>query len=235
MLWRCGCVECVMARLSKAHLSRLESYLKNDDRSEPSLRDVMALAELTTESLQSFYSRFDREVYGELVGISEYILTMRREIASLGVTDLKETRLPSAGIELDEIVRSTEEATNTIMTCAEDLFTLGPDSDNLSDKIGDAATRIMEACAFQDLTGQRIAKVVETLKAIESRVSRFAAAVGSTEGKTELDANEEARAKRKHDLLLNGPQSKSDAVKQTDVDAMMAGGSDQDAIDRLFG
>lgn len=223
-----------MARLSKAHLNQLETYLKNRDRSEPSLRDVMALAELTTESLQSFYSRFDREVYGELVGIGEYISAMRREIATLGVDDLKESRLPAAGQELDEIVRSTEDATNTIMSCAEELFGWSPDDDGAADKVVDCATRILEACAFQDLTGQRIAKVVETLKSIESRVSRFAAAVGSTDVKVELDPDEEARARRKRDLLLNGPQSSKDAVKQADIDAMMTDAS-QDAIDRLFG
>lgn len=227
-----------MARLSKSQLARLETYLKDDARSEPSLRDVMALAELTTESLQNFYSRFDREVYGELVSISEYITSMRREIASLGVKDLKEKRLPSAGQELDEIVRSTEEATNTIMSCAEELFGCDPQAENIGEQISDLATRIMEACAFQDLTGQRIAKVVETLKAIESRVTRFAAAVSSadTGSGPEMDASEEARARRKHDLLLNGPQSSQDAIKQSDVDAMMDGKkSNQDAIDRLFG
>ena len=33
---------------------------------------------------------------------------------------------------------------------------------------------IFEACSFQDITGQRIAKVVETLQHIEQRVARFA-------------------------------------------------------------
>lgn len=225
-----------MARLSKAHLTRLESYLKNGQRSEPSLRDVMALAELSMDALQNFYARFDREVYGELLGISEYITAMRREIASLGINDLKDKRLPSAGQELDEIVRSTEEATNTIMGCAEELFALGPDSEDYSDQVNNVATRIFEACAFQDLTGQRIAKVVETLKSIETRVARFATAVGPSEDDSEADAHEEAGAQRKRDLILNGPQSAKDAIKQNEIDAMLADtGASQDAIDRLFG
>lgn len=226
-----------MAKLSKAHLQRLEQYLKDDAREEPSLKDVMALAELTTESLQAFYARLDREVYGELVSIADYIGSMRREIAALGVHDLKNERLPSAGQQLDEIVRATEEATNTIMTCAETL--LSADASNMTQYaliVQDNATMIFEACAFQDLTGQRIAKVVETLKSIEARVSRFADAVRlKDDGTGNPLEDEEARARRARDLILNGPQSKGVAIEQDAIDAILSSGSsDQSAIDKLF-
>ncbi len=60
------------------------------------------------------------------------------------------------------------------MTCAEELMAGDPsDMEAYSGMVMDNAMKIIEACSFQDLTGQRIAKVVETLKAIENRVSRF--------------------------------------------------------------
>lgn len=224
-----------MARLSEAALTRLVSHLKDEARVEPSLKDVITLAELTTESLQAFYARLDREIHGELVAIAEYITSMRREIAALGVNELKQRRLPSAGQELDEIVRATEEATNTIMGCAEELLSADATDPSYQGKVEEAATRIFEACAFQDLTGQRIAKVVETLQSIENRVERFAKAVRVAESDESVAETDEARAARKRDLLLNGPQSKGVAIEQDAVDALLNGGEvDQNAIDALF-
>jgi len=223
-----------MARLSKQHLDRLVTYLKDEARAEPSLKDVIALAELTADALQGFYARLDREVHGELVEIGHYIATTRREIAALGVNDLRTERLPRAGAELDEIVKATEAATNTIMGCAEELMAAdASDPEALATQVQDAAMRIFEACAFQDITGQRIAKVVETLQAIETRVARFADAVRVAD-EPAVSESEAARAARKRDLILNGPQAKGAAIEQTDVDAILSGEADQNAIDRLF-
>src|SRR5438874_2486342 len=43
----------------------------------------------------------------------------------------------------------------------------------LSSDIRDQVVRIFEACNFQDLSGQRIAKVLETLQFVEDRVARM--------------------------------------------------------------
>ena len=45
-------------------------------------------------------------------------------------------------------------------------------------RLQDATTRIYEACGFQDITGQRITKVVATLKAIERKVAQIVATFG---------------------------------------------------------
>ncbi|MEV8810475.1 hypothetical protein AB0066_25445, partial [Klebsiella pneumoniae] len=45
-------------------------------------------------------------------------------------------------------------------------------------QIADLCTRIYEACSFQDLTGQRITKVVRTLSFIEERVNAMMAIWG---------------------------------------------------------
>ncbi len=80
---------------------------------------------------------------------------------------------------------------------------------------------IFEACSFQDLTGQRISKVVETLEHIEARVSRFAAAIGAKDDPKGNTKEEEKRKKRKEDLLLNGPAKTGEGVSQDDVDALL--------------
>lgn len=222
-----------MARLEPAQLERLVAYLKATDRDAPGLRDVITLAELTAESLKTFYARLDTEVYGELVSIARFIGSMHQEIAALGVNDLKDARLPGAGHELDEIVRATENATNSIMGCAEELLAADASDPAFADNVQDVATRIFEACAFQDLTGQRIAKVVETLRVIEGRVARFANAVKLPD-EAGVNAEEAARAARKRDLILNGPQAKGVAIEQDAIDALLGSEADQSAVDALF-
>ena len=77
--------------------------------------------------------------------------------------DLKQEKIPRAGLELEAIVASTEKATGTIMDAAEEIMSADATSENYVESINDACMRIFEACSFQDITGQRITKVVSTL------------------------------------------------------------------------
>jgi chemotaxis protein CheZ len=97
---------------------------------------------------------------------------------------------------------------------------------------------VFEACSFQDITGQRIAKVVETLEHIEARVSRFADAIRARDVAAPLTEQERARAKRKASLLMHGPQLDGNGIDQGEVDALLAKGetpqSSQSEIDQFF-
>ena len=145
------------------------------------------------------------------------------EIGALQVNDLKNSRIPSAGEELGAIVQATENATNTIMECAEALMAADA-SDPAAYKalVDEKMMIIFEACSFQDITGQRIAKVVETLQHIEQRVARFADVMQAKDIEGFLSEHERARAERKEKLLLNGPQLAGEGVDQSDVDKMFA-------------
>jgi chemotaxis protein CheZ len=79
---------------------------------------------------------------------------------------------------------------------------------------------VFEACSFQDITGQRVAKVIETLKHIEARVARFSDALRSRDTGRFVSEEERASAERKGRLFLHGPQ--------------LAGGDRQGEIDRLL-
>src|SRR6185503_12055578 len=103
-----------------SHFDRLVEFLKQK-RDNVTFNDIISLAEVSAQSLQSFFRAMDAKVYGELREIAGYIETMRHEIGALQVNDLKNTRIPSAGEELGAIVQATEAATNTIMECAEAL------------------------------------------------------------------------------------------------------------------
>src|SRR5436305_841014 len=139
------------------------------------------------------------------------------------VNDLKNSRIPAAGEELGAIVRATEEATHTIMECAEAVMAADA-SDPVAYKalVDEKMLVIFEACSFQDITGQRIAKVVETLQHIEERVSRFANVVQAKDINGFLTESERARAERKEKLLLHGPQLAGAGVDQSKVDELFA-------------
>jgi chemotaxis protein CheZ len=204
------------------HFDRLIDFLRQK-RDNVTFHDIIMLAEVAAQSLQGFFHAMDARVYGELREIAGYIESMREKIGMLQVHDLKNSRIPSAGQELSAITQATEQATNTIMECAEAV---------MAADAGDAAAYkamveakmmvIFEACSFQDITGQRIAKVVETLEHIESRVARFAEVMRDKDLEGFLSENERQRQERKDKLLLNGPQLEGEGVAQSQVDAMFS-------------
>jgi chemotaxis protein CheZ len=163
----------------------------------------------------------DSAVNRELREIAEYIKSMRREIGALQVNELKQSRIPAAGLELDAIVKATEKATNTIMTSAEAVMAADTsDAEAFKTLVDSKMLDIFEACSFQDITGQRVAKVVETLEHIEARVSRFAAAVHTRDLEGVLTERERVREERKRRLLLNGPQFEGEGIAQKEVDQL---------------
>ena len=110
-------------------------------------------------------------------------------------------------------------------------------ADEAGGALGDAltieVTKIYEACSFQDITGQRIKKVVDTLTHIEQRLERFASVMGVEDAELE----ETLEDKRKRENLLNGPALNGPEVAQDDIDALFGteGASmDQSDLDALF-
>jgi len=182
----------------------------------------------------------DSLIRQELTDIADYIRALRREIGALQANDLRHKRIPAAGQELAAIVKATEEASNTIMECAEAAMAAAANASDLAAYkafVAERMTAVFEACAFQDLTGQRLAKVLDTLNHIEARISRFADATKAKDAGGHASDEEAAIAERKLRLLIHGPQHAETAAGQHEVDAIIEGEaktSTQDDIDRLF-
>ena len=211
-----------MAASDENHFERLIGFLK-EKRENITFHDIITLAEVAAQSMQGFFKAMDSKVYRELREIAGYIESMRTEIGALQVNDLKESRIPSAGQELGAIVAATEAATDTIMTCAEAVMGAdASDPDAYKALVDEKMMIIFEACSFQDITGQRIAKVVETLQHIETRVARFAEVMKASDFTGFMSDEEKARNERKEKYLLNGPQLAGEGVDQNDVDKMFA-------------
>lgn len=164
----------------------------------------------------------DKGLYLELKRLAAFIEQTKSEIAALRPDEVKLAFLPTATDELDAIVRATAEATNRIMDAAEVVTnvadTVGGES---SGKLMDAVTSIYEACSFQDITGQRITKVVSTLKIIEQRIDRMIYSAGADEVRVAHDIPA-ADSKDLSDAdLLNGPALPGQGRSQEEIDALL--------------
>lgn len=207
--------------------------LKTKDLKDGQVMEVLSLAQQLTDTMQLFFGSLDQSIHKEFVYIADYIARTRSEISQLRPNDIKEQRIPTAGAELEAVVTDTERATESIMAEAEALLDSKPDDlAAYKAQVDDAMMRVIEACSFQDLSGQRVSKVVESLRHVEKRVSRFAATMGVQDA--EADEEELAETERKKKLHLNGPALGGPEVGQDAVDELIASDLDQNAIDALF-
>ncbi|MDP3491774.1 MAG: protein phosphatase CheZ [Hyphomonadaceae bacterium] len=194
--------------------------LKASGVRERPLVEVLDLSHQMADAMKTFFGSLDRSIIGEFRYIADFIQKARDEISGLQANDIKDSRIPGASMELDAVVRDTERATETIMSEGEKLMAAEPtDLELYKAEVGAAMLRIFEACSFQDLTGQRVNKVIATLRHIEERVAQFAGALGVTDTGAAPPTAAEQRAK---DLLLNGPAINGPATTQDDIDAMFA-------------
>lgn len=169
----------------------------------------------------------------ELIGLFEHIQRIRKEIASIRKPGAPEDQDHFAQMadELDAIVEATEQATDTIMENVEQMESLietvrphvtDPEARAALDQFPDKTGAIFEACAFQDITGQRITKVVKSLQFIEQRVNTLINMWGP-EKIAEVDPVSE-EVKDEYQKYLHGPQRAGQGVSQADVDALFGDG-----------
>src|SRR3569623_701977 len=132
--------------------------------------------------------------------------------------------------ELGAIVGGTEEATDQILAAAEAIDqaasalakgTSAAQQERMVADISERVISIFEACNFQDLTGQRISKVMNTMKFIEHHINVMMEIWGGVDAiKAHAPAiidTREGDAK-----LLNGPKLDGDEghASQNDIDAL---------------
>jgi len=164
----------------------------------------------------------------ELVGLFQYIQRVRQEIAAIHKPVDDEHHFNKMGDQLDAIVKATEQATNTIMATIEKnealleklKKSLGDKGDtSLVDEITTNNMDIIQACSFQDITGQRVTKVARSITYVEDRVNALIEAWGKAElEKVDVAPEQE---KTEDEKLLNGPQLEGEGgLNQAEIDAL---------------
>jgi chemotaxis protein CheZ len=200
--------------------SRL-SLLRERHRDATTPEAVADIVETVLATMHGDLSQTEATLLSEVEQIGRTIAAAKQEIASLQVEDINGSFIPSATDELDAIVEATARATNEILDACETFETISSElGGEMSDRIQGATTRIYEACSFQDITGQRITKVVSTLKSIEDRIEAIVSAFADRVPGEARGAPKPAPAGEA--ALLNGPQLPGNGVDQAEIDRLLA-------------
>jgi chemotaxis regulatin CheY-phosphate phosphatase CheZ len=180
----------------------------------------------------------------EILEISAHIQQTRNEIAALRPEKEGEGRIELATSELDAIVSQTERATYDILNGTERIQAAAmklpntPEVRPIATEIGNHAIEIMTACSFQDLTGQRITKVVNALRYIETRINAMIEIWGlDSDGTPIKNAPKEKIDTRPDAHLMHGPSD--DPADQSEIDSLFESApapavADQSTIDAMF-
>lgn len=162
-------------------------------------------------------------LFTELNTLKNIIVDTRNELRGANAGDISGKHIPTATDELDAVVAATAEATGRIMDSCEVITTVSESiaDQGQKDKLVAEVTNIFEACSFQDITGQRITKVINSLKQIELKVNKILEIVSDRIPDANTSSGDEDT--RVGDArLLNGPQMADKAVTQADIDKLLA-------------
>jgi chemotaxis protein CheZ len=205
-----------MHQLVRQHLApEEEEDGSEDDQRDPILRQ---------------YERQREEVNllkMELKALANSIQETKREIAQLRSGEEDSDRLNAVTSELDAVVGATERATDGILDAAEKIDTIAHTlkansadaySSHLAEEVTEHVMTIFEHSNFQDITGQRITKVVNTLKFVEERVDKMIEIWGREAFQDMLDEDEPSVDE--DNRLLNGPQQAGAGISQDEIDKL---------------
>ena len=166
----------------------------------------------------------------ELDLIYDAITRTKREIAVLHGKSFNGEEMAKVNGELGAVVGGTEEATQQILEATEAIDNAAtalskvtsPDQQKLlSEEIQERVVSIFEACNFQDLTGQRIKKVMTTMKFIETHITVMMDIWGGVDA-IKAHAPPIVDTREGDAKLLNGPKLEGDVghASQDDIDAL---------------
>jgi chemotaxis protein CheZ len=166
----------------------------------------------------------------ELDLIHDAINRTKREIATLHGKSFDGGEMAKVNGELGAVVGGTEQATQQILEATEAIDNAAtalskntsPDQQKLlSEEIQERVISIFEACNFQDLTGQRISKVMSTMKFIENHITVMMEIWGGVDA-IKAHAAPIVDTREGDAKLLNGPKLDGDVghASQDDIDAL---------------
>jgi chemotaxis protein CheZ len=227
-------------RIEEMQLAQVAAGARDDAafQQHDILRELKALRDLV-ERRPAEIGRFDgsgigaeglRQLKDETGNIHRAIARTKQEIATLHMSGFDGTEYARVFRELDAVVGDAERAIGQVLAAAEDIDeaanTLSAIVKREQDKalaqdIREQVVRIFEACNFHDLAGQRIGKVVETLRFVEERIARMMAIWGGIDafkgyaGATRPEPDAAT-------VPINGPRLAGDPghASQDDIDAL---------------
>jgi len=164
----------------------------------------------------------------KIVELYQYMQRIKSEIAAVKHPNSPVDHFNRVADQLNAIVQATENATNTIMGETESMTVIaGELKDKIRidevterlDRLVDHSNRIFEACTFQDITGQRISKIVKTMNLLEGTLNSLVVIIGE-DGIAALPITKFDAADESDDVPMDGPALDGEGVSQADIDAM---------------
>lgn len=170
----------------------------------------------------------EADVRVEIAQMVRSIGKTKSELAAIKHPMGDDDRIKAASSELDEIVIGTQTATEDILRSTEhvgelldEILARHPTDERLytlTEEAGQELVNIMESCSFQDITGQRVTKVVNTIRYIQDRILAMIGIWGA-DAFIDLPVQEETPAEE-GEALLNGPALSGEGLSQSDIDAL---------------
>jgi chemotaxis protein CheZ len=160
-------------------------------------------------------------LYDELQNLLQLINQAKADVAAIRPDEIQTQHIPTATDELDAIVEATATATGAIMDACEQIEAIGAQApETMQQALTEQVTSIYEACSFQDITGQRVTKVIKALKQIDEKIQKLVVAFGTmSSDQTPPTAN----VVTGDAALLNGPQLSGQGMDQDDIDKLLFG------------
>jgi len=163
-----------------------------------------------------------RTLSAELQSLGNAIEQIKFELADARTGEVKDKDVPTATEELDAVVSSAKQATDEIMNYCDNIIAAVAGT-SVEAKVNEETTKIFEACSFQDITGQRIKKVVKVLHEVETKVGQLLHMLGHGDGaRKDLIARPVEDIRKGDDKLMNGPQLPTNAMSQEEIDKLLA-------------
>lgn len=166
----------------------------------------------------------------EVVRLFESIQKIKAELASIKHPRAQVDHFNTVADQLTAIVGTTEMATQTIMEATEGILEAArhaeghPEAQALKPelfRITDAANRIFESCAFHDITGQRISKIIRTMHLIEGTLNSLVVIMGEDAlAALPTDVVKSAEREDVDGSPLHGPALKGEGISQADIDKL---------------
>jgi chemotaxis protein CheZ len=225
-----------MHREIMAELRTIRAQMAGFGHSRPGPTSVQAeIARETADAhalLETYRAQIEQceKLKVELDLIHDAINRTKREIATLHGKSFDGQEMAKVNGELGAVVGGTEQATQQILEAVEAIDqaatalskNISPDQQKLlSEEIQERVVAIFEACNFQDLTGQRINKVMATMKFIETHIVEMMEIWGGVDA-IKAHAPPIVDTREGDAKLLNGPKLDGDEghASQNDIDAL---------------
>lgn len=165
----------------------------------------------------SAHDQIDNPLQDEIQSLHRVIEDLRIELNQIAPVNIH-SHIPGTTDELSAIASTTEDATHTIMEACEHIQKELKDKDiQESGNIESELIRIIEACTFQDLTGQRISKISKALQQIDICARKLSQVLNERFA----DLNVAPLHTAPKDPLLNGPQAPGQGISQDEIDKLL--------------